>query len=96
MGEERLMTLKPEVVRVLAREKMVCDTAIARLRERYRPLERQYGWTTNEFLEKFNSGEIGDEQEFFLWYALAEAVKDWQVTRNSLEELLMSTETVGA
>ncbi|MBU4225991.1 MAG: hypothetical protein KKC71_09245 [Chloroflexi bacterium] len=96
MGEEQLMSLKPEVIHVLAREKMVCDTAIARLRERYRPMEQQYGWTTDEFLEKFDAGEIGDDQEFFLWYALAEAVKDWRVTRSSLEELLASSETVGA
>lgn len=94
MSAERLTNLKPEVIRVLAREKMVCDTAIARLRERYGPLERQYGWTTDEFL-KFGAGEVGDDQEFFLWHALAEAVKDWQVTRTSLEELLASSETVG-
>ncbi len=96
MDKERLMTLKPEVMRVLAREKMVCDTAIARLRERCRPLEQQYRWTTHEFLEKFNAGETGDDQEFFLWYALAEAIKDWQKSRDSLEELLAGSELVSA
>jgi len=96
MSNERLMTLKPEVRRVLSREKMVCDAAIARLRERFRPLEQRYGWTTQEFMEKFNSGEAGDDQEFFLWYALAEAVKDWQKTRDSLEELLRGSELVNA
>jgi len=60
------MNLKPEVIRVLEREKRVCERAIARLRERYHPLERQYGWSTDEFLEKFNAGTIGDDQEFFL------------------------------
>lgn len=90
------MKLKPEVVRALAREKVVCETAIARLREKYSPLEQKYGWTTDEFLQKFNAGEAGDEQEFFLWYALAEAAKEWQVTRNSLEELVLSSETVSA
>lgn len=90
------MNLKPEVVRVLEREKRVCDRAIARLRERYRPLERQYGWSTDEFLEKFNAGTIGDDQEFFRWYALAEAVKDWRATREGLEELLANSEMVSA
>ncbi|MBI2875408.1 MAG: hypothetical protein HYY20_00845 [Candidatus Tectomicrobia bacterium] len=94
--EERLMDLKPEVIRILGREKAMCETAIARLKERYRLLEQQYGWSTDEFLEKFNAGEIGDEQEFFLWYALAEAEKDWQTTRDSLEELLTGSEIVGA
>ena len=35
-------------------------------------------------------------QEFFLWYALAEAVKDWQKTRDSLEELLRGSKPVNA
>lgn len=90
------MDLKPEVIRVLEREKRVCETAIARLRERYRSLEQQYGWSTDEFLEKFNAGKIGDDQEFFRWYALAEAVKDWQATRDGLEELLADAEMVSA
>jgi len=90
------MKLKPEVVRVLEREKQVCDTAIARLRNKHRLLEQRYGWSTDEFLSKFNAGEIGDDQEFFLWYALAEAVKDWQKTRDSLEELLAGSELVSA
>lgn len=96
MGEARSLNLKPEVIRVLEREKAVCETAIARLREKHRPLEQQYGWTTDEFLEKFSTGEIQDDQAFFLWYALAEAVKDWQKTRDSLEELLAGSEPVSA
>lgn len=96
MGEARSLNLKPEVIRVLEREKAVCETAIARLREKHRPLEQQYGWTTDEFLEKFSTGEIQDDQAFFLWYALAEAAKDWQKTRDSLEELLAGSEPVSA
>ena len=90
------MKLRPEVIRVLEREKMMCETAIARLREKYRLLEQQYGWSTEAFLRKFNAGEIGDDQEFFLWYALAEAVKDWQKTLDSLDELLSGSELASA
>ena len=90
------MELKPEVIRVLEREKQVCEAAIAHLRNKSRLLEQQYGWSTDEFLSKFNAGEIGDDQEFFLWYALAEAVKDWQKTRDSLKELLAGSELVSA
>jgi hypothetical protein len=90
------MKLRPEVIRVLEREKMMCETAIAHLREKYRLLEQRYGWSTEVFLRKFNAGEIGDDQEFFLWYALAEAVKDWQKTLDSLEELLSGLELASA
>jgi hypothetical protein len=90
------MNLKVEVIQVLEREKKVSEAAIARLREKCRLLEQQYGWPTHEFLKKFNAGEIGDEQEFFRWYALAEALKDWQATHDSVAELLAGAEVVGA
>ena len=86
------MILKPEVVRVLEREQRVCEMAIGRLEERVRPFERQYGWSTGQFLKKFNNGEAGDDKSFFLWYALAEATQDWQQTCESLKELLDSAE----
>jgi len=90
------MMLKPEVVRALEREQRMCETAIEHLQERSRPLEQQYGWSTELFLNKFNTGEAGDEQVFFRWFALAEAIKDWQQTHDSLSELLANTELVHA
>jgi len=89
------MNLKPEIVRLLEREKRVSEVAITRLKERCRLLEQQYGWLTDEFLKKFDAGEIGDEQEFFLWYALAEAMKEWQATHSSVEELLAGSTSFG-
>ena len=49
-----------------------------------------------KFLRKFNSGEAGDDLEFFRWYALAQAIKDWQATYDGLRELLGDSEPVGA
>jgi uncharacterized protein YhaN len=94
--EEGKMVLKPEVVRVLEREQRVCEMAIDRLKERSRPLEQEYGWSTKLFLEKFNAGEVGDDKAFFLWYALAEAIQDWQQTCESLREFLANAELVSA
>jgi|AP95_1055475.scaffolds.fasta_scaffold33191_2 hypothetical protein len=88
--------LKPEVIRALDREQRVCVTAIAHLQEKIRPLEEQYGWSTDAFLRKFDAGEIGDAHPFFLWHALAEALADWQKTRDSLAELLADAELTGA
>ena len=90
------MILRPEIIRILKREKRVCEIAIARLLEKCRLLEDHYGWTTDEFIKKFNFGEIGDEEDFFLWYSLAEAVKDWKSTRGSVEEILAAPESVDA
>jgi len=82
------MKLKREVIQSLERESRLSGTAIAQLDERCRTFEEKYGWSTEEFLRKFNAGEIGDDQDYFLWYALARARQDWQTTRASLDELL--------
>lgn len=66
----------------------MCEIAIARLIEKCRILEEQYGLLTYEFVRKFDEGEIGDEQIFFRWYAYTEAIEDWQTTKNSVQELL--------
>lgn len=90
------MILKPEVVRALQREQRLCKTAIERLEAQSAPWEEEYGWNTELFLQKFNAGEAGDEQDFFRWFAVAEAIKDWQRTYNSLGELLSGLETAHA
>jgi len=90
------MVLKPEIIQVLQREKAVCEAAINRLQEKTRLLENQFGWSTDMFLKLFNAGDIGDEQEFFRWYALAEAIQEWQQTYNSLQEILSDVELVSA
>lgn len=90
------MLLKPEVVRALEREQRMCETAIERLQERSQPYEQQFGWSTDSFLQKFNAGEIGDEQIFFRWFAVAEAIKEWQQTYESLTDLLDSAELAHA
>lgn len=90
------MMLKPEIVHVLQREKAVCETALVRLQEKTNPLEKKFGWSTELFLDRFKAGQAGDEQDFFRWYALAEAIEDWQTTYDSLEELLTNKELVNA
>ncbi len=88
------MTLKPGVIHILHREKAVCEAAMQHLQEKTQLLETQFGWPTHTFLELFNAGKIGDEQEFFRWYALAEALREWRETRSDLQEMLSNVELV--
>lgn len=39
--------------------------------------ERKYGMDSDLFLEKFNSGELGDEDDFFDWYAAKRGLDIW-------------------
>jgi len=50
--------------------------------------EQQYGMSTQEFLEKFESGALGDQQEWFDWYAAAEGKKIWSRKYDILAHLL--------
>jgi hypothetical protein len=81
------MVLRPEIVHMLQREKAVCEAAIMCLQEKTQLLETQFGWSTQKFWELFNAGEVGDEQAFFRWYALAEALKEWQETYEYLQAM---------
>ncbi len=36
--------------------------------------ERKYAMTSDEFLLKFESGELGDSQDFFDWFAAKRAL----------------------
>ena len=39
--------------------------------------EQRYGMGTEEFLEQFDAGVLGDQQEWFDWYAAAQGKKIW-------------------
>jgi hypothetical protein len=88
------MILKPEIIHVLQREITICEAAMSQLREKTGQLESQYGWSTTTFLRLFNAGRAGDDQDLFRWYALAEALQDWQKTYDSLQEILGNAELV--
>jgi hypothetical protein len=91
-----LMKIKREVMDVLEREMRMCDLAIAQINKKVDPYEKEYGYSTERFLEMFDSGELGDSHTFFKWYAYAKAKNDWQNTKLGLQDLLNSSERVDA
>jgi len=52
------------------------QTQLARIQKQLHTFERQYGWPTPEFYERFEQGEIGDEADFFEWSATWEMVQE--------------------
>ncbi len=83
------MIIKPEVIRSLEREREICSFAIHHLEGKCKEFEERYRWTTEEFLQKFEDGSAGDDEDFFRWYTIAQGLADWKVTRNALEEVLV-------
>jgi hypothetical protein len=39
--------------------------------------EQRHGMSTEEFLERFEAGTLGDQQEWLDWYAAAHGKKIW-------------------
>jgi hypothetical protein len=39
--------------------------------------EKKYGMNSDLFMEKFNTGELGDEDDFFDWYAAKRGLDIW-------------------
>jgi hypothetical protein len=50
--------------------------------------EKKYQLTSEQFVEQFNSGSLGDEMDFFEWFALCELRKDILTRINKLEQAL--------
>ncbi len=61
------------------------NSASANARQRFdhyagicKVFEKKYKMTSEKFLEQFDAGKLGDEQEFFDWYAAARGLKLWR------------------
>lgn len=46
--------------------------------------ERQFGMTSDEFMQQFESGKLGDDQEYFDWYAAKRGLDIWRERRDIL------------
>jgi hypothetical protein len=80
--------MKKEVIQSLEREKNISVLAIERINDLLNGYEKKYSLATNDFLIKFNDGSLGDDEDFFKWYSLIQALKDWQSTKKALEETI--------
>ena len=50
--------------------------------------EQKYQLTSEQFVEQFNSGSLGDEMDFFEWFGLCELRKDILTKIHKLEQAL--------
>ena len=59
----------------LSRMHFARELALFKIRERLllseiEDMERKYAMTSSEFLNKFESGIMGDDQDYFVWWSL--------------------------
>ncbi|MFB6245196.1 MAG: hypothetical protein ABEJ03_02510 [Candidatus Nanohaloarchaea archaeon] len=51
---------------------------LERFRGKLEEFEEEYGMDSEEFMERFESGELEDDEDFFGWYTVYRSVKHWE------------------
>lgn len=78
------MHLTSEIKTSLEREYTLCSNAIAFYKKAVNAFEKKYHITTRTFLKRFELGQIGDDADYFDWYAFANLLDQWQKTRSAI------------
>jgi hypothetical protein len=60
----------PIVKESLERELMLLESKVNLLKKEIEDFEVNYKMSSSEFLTKFESGDAGDAQDFFVWWGL--------------------------
>ncbi|MFB6355776.1 MAG: hypothetical protein ABEJ65_04605 [bacterium] len=59
---------------------------LSQFREQLQQLESEYGMGSQQFLERYESGELEDKQDFMEWKALIESVSHWEEKLDELDK----------
>jgi hypothetical protein len=82
------MAITIEIKESLEREFNICSKVIRFYIRKIEALEKKYRLSTSSFLKKFEKGEMGDEQDFFDWYAFHKLLSSWTSTKNAIQPLI--------
>jgi len=64
--------------KMLQRERAHMEAQLQRLQQQLATFEGQYGWSTLDFYERFERGELGDDTDYLEWSATWEMVQQLQ------------------
>lgn len=78
------MQLTNEIKTSLKREYSLYSGAVSFYKKAVKEFEKKYHLTTSTFLKKFEAGQMGDEADFFDWYAFAKLLSQWQKTQSAI------------
>lgn len=72
----------------LKRELALLEAKANLLRREIHELEKKYQMSSDEFLAKFEKGELGDDQDFFEWWGLLRGLKKVEENIEKVKALL--------
>jgi hypothetical protein len=82
------MTVTAEVKESLEREYNISFNVTSFYRRQIKKLEKKHLMDTGTFLERFETGKIGDDKDFFDWYSFHKLLTSWTKTQNTLRSFL--------
>jgi hypothetical protein len=50
--------------------------------------EQKHGLSTQVFLKRFESGQLGDESDYFDWYAFAKLLARWRKAQSEIRSAI--------
>lgn len=68
----------------IRREASLGRLLVERYRSKLDRFEEEHGMSTETFRERFEDGELGDDEAFFEWLAVSKALEHWE---GKLEDL---------
>ncbi len=78
------MRMTQEAKTSLKREYTLYANAIAFYKKTIKELERKHRLSTQTFLKRFEAGTLGDDAEYFDWYAFAKLLSQWQQAQSAI------------
>ncbi len=83
------MNITDELKTSLKREYTLCSNAIVFYKKTLKEFEKKYRLTTQTFLKKFEAGQMGDESDYFDWYAFAKLLAHWRKTQSAIRSTVL-------
>lgn len=72
----------------IKRELKILKAKIEGFEEEMHKLESKHKLSSKEFYKKFENGELGDDEDYFTWWAATQGHKSIQTRIETLQELL--------
>jgi len=77
-----------EIRTSLKREYDLYSNAMAFYKNTLKAFEKKHQLSTQKFLKRFESGQLGDEADYFDWYAFAKLLAKWRKAQSAIRSAI--------
>ena len=88
LGYKYFMQQTNEIKISLKREYDLYTNALAFYKNTLKEFERKHRLSTQVFLKRFESGQLGDEADYFDWYAFAKLLAKWRKAQSAIQSAI--------